>query len=248
VTEGRRGNKVERQQRAYFEANRKPVMQRRLPDPAPTRVAPVSSDESLLAVAPRQRSLDLLMLAGPPVLPPTKKRELSSNDAFVLKANELESTSSPQQVKGERRLQKRPRKDLEEVAPAKPGSCPFKVPVPRLKPNFYLSNVSQPLHKGTLRFRKFAAGAYLCASSVRFFDEGTERTDEEYLRDEQQSAPVPRLTERWQPRGESPLSAPLPTQCHDSRASFRFPASGHSLFIDAELEPMEGYAAQRYKE
>jgi hypothetical protein len=149
VTE-RKGSKMERQQRAYFEANRKPVVQRRLSAPT-TRVAPVSSDE-LLAVAPRQRSLDLLMLAGPYVLPPTKKHELSSNDAVILKANELSSTSSPQDegIGGkEGRSPKRPRKDVEVVSPAKPGSDSFKVPTPRPKPNFYLSRVSQPQHKGT---------------------------------------------------------------------------------------------------
>jgi len=184
VTE-RRGSKVERQQRAYFESRRRPGVQHRSTPTAssalrvaalppstatPTRpstyvAAPVYEASSARA-APPHMSLDLLMLSGPCIHPTTKKRRRFTTTSDPNDTNEAPDTANdapdavpasilPAPMVG--RPKKRPRQGaLAEAAQQAPSSTEppqqcelFKVPTPKPKPNFFLSAVSQPLHKGT---------------------------------------------------------------------------------------------------
>jgi hypothetical protein len=88
---------------------------------------------------------------------------------------------------------------------------------------------------------------------VRFFDEGTERTDEEYLKDKDEAWPatkpaaaraLPRLTyEKAQKKQLAPRSPPLPAFHFDThRTALPLPfASSGSYFLDAGLDPVALY-------
>jgi hypothetical protein len=81
------------------------------------------------------------------------------------------------------------------------------------------------------------------SNAVRFFDEGTERTDEEYLKDSEDATPPLRVTHE---KARRQLAPPL----HDHRSSPSGPvvrpeahrpdvsSSSGFYFIDAGLEPL----------
>lgn len=266
VTE-RRGSKVERQQRAYFESRRRPGVQHRStptkssalrvaaippstttpPRPSTYVAAPVYEASSARA-APPHMSLDLLMLSGPCIHLTTKKRHLFTTASDPTDTNEAPDTANdapdavpasilPAPIVG--RPKKKPRQGAlaEAAQPASSSTEPpqqcdlFKVPTPKSKPNYFLSAVSQPLHK------------------VRFFDEGTERTDEEYLKDEAwpDTKPAaaraqPRLTyEKAQKKQLAPLSPPLSVFHFDTHRTALPSASSGSYFLDAGLDPVALY-------
>jgi hypothetical protein len=218
-------------------------------------------------------SLDLLMLSGP-CIPTTKKRHLYTTASDPNDTNEAPDTANdaPEAVPASiltapmvGRPKKRPRQgalaEASQQAPSStepPQQCElFKVPTAKPKPNFFLSAVSQPLHKGThqasllIGLKARADTLSLHGALVRFFDEGTERTDEEYLKDEAWPATKPaaaraqpRLTyEKAQKKQLTPLSPPLPAFHFDThRTALPLPsASSGSYFLDAGLDPVALY-------